>query len=178
MALLQWGRPNAKAHRSPEQVYGFVRRVHAFCHTHGEDNHLNEKEHEEHEKSVSEPFRRKPSWSHFLARPLQGVANLEEELTTAAVVVAVAFTTTKYCHQQRNEEADHAKPRKHDVEESEGKVCGRHNPEVIAPALFVGFAIVLIWEFCELLRLGSFFRRCHSQCKYLRQPPSSIPCRC
>lgn len=113
---------------SPEQVYGFVQRVHTLCHTHGEDNHLNEKEHEEHEESVSEPLRRKPSWSHFLARPLQGVANLEEELTTAAVVVAVAFTASEYCHQQRNEEADHAKPRKHDVEESEGEVCGRHNP--------------------------------------------------
>lgn len=43
---------------SPKQVNRFVKRLHFLRHLHRQPNHLDEEEHEEHEKSVSKPFRR------------------------------------------------------------------------------------------------------------------------
>ena len=56
-------------------------------------------------------------------------------MATAAIVVAVAFAASEDGHQQGNEEAYDAKPRKDDVEESKGEIGGGDDPKVIVPLL-------------------------------------------
>ena len=87
----------------------------------------------ENEEPVSKPARRQEFWRGLVPAQTQRRAEQIEQLTASAHVNAEPLAPEEDCKNQREQEVEHAQPRKKDVEESQRKVDNRPNPEIIIP---------------------------------------------
>ena len=116
---------------------GLAQRFCTHCYMNGQDNHLNKKEQKENQERVSEPFGRKPTWSNLLARPTQGIADLQKQLSTTTIIIAISLATAKHSYKKGYQKTNYTQPSKYNIKEPKCKIGSRNNPKVITPTLIL-----------------------------------------
>ena len=102
----------------------------------GVPEHLEEHDEKENQKTVSKSFTFHPPGDISSAGQTKTSAQQTEQLSAAAVAVAVSLGAADCGDQQRDKETKKSQPGEENVDESQNQVGEGQNPKIIIPVLF------------------------------------------
>ena len=102
----------------------------------GIPEHLEKHDEKEDQKTISKPLAFHPPGNIFSAGQTKTSAQQTEQLSAAAVAVAVSFGAANCGDQQRDKETKKSQPGEENVDESQNQVGEGQNPKIIIPVLF------------------------------------------
>ena len=118
-----------QSHRLPEVLYAGKNQISI-------PQHLKEHDEEENQKSITEPFAPHPLRNVLFPGQAKASAQQAEQLSPAAISVAVTLCAPDEGNHQRNTKEQHTQPGEQDIKKAQGHVGQLHDPQAVIPTLF------------------------------------------